>query len=209
MPETLARIRQVLLPTPGVAPAIHEERCSERELTPAAVLFPIVQHPDELRVLLTQRTDHLRDHAGQISFPGGRIEDDDPSPVHAALREAEEEIGLARERVEVLGFLPEYRTGTGFSVQPVVALVMPPLELSLDAFEVAEAFEVPLSFILDPDNFQRHTLEVRGRLRQYFAVPYGERYIWGATAGMIASLLQLLGRPPLPLENPPTADLPC
>lgn len=202
MPETLARIRQVLLSSPAAAPAIYEERCSDRPLTPAAVLFPIIQHPDELRVLLTQRTAHLRDHAGQISFPGGRIEAEDPSPVHAALREAEEEIGLSRERVEVLGFLPEYRTGTGFSVQPVVALVTPPLQLALDAFEVAEAFEVPLAFILNPDNFQRHTLEVRGRMRQYFAVPYGERYIWGATAGMIASLLHLLGQPPLPLINP-------
>lgn len=205
MTETLARIRQVVLSNPAAAPVIHEERCSDRPLTPAAVLFPIVRYPDSLSVLLTQRTAHLRDHAGQISFPGGRIEDGDSSPVHAALREAEEEIGLSRERVEVLGFLPEYCTGTGFLVQPVVALVTPPLELALDAFEVAEAFEVPLSFILNPDNFQRHTLEVRGQPRQYFAVPYGERYIWGATAGMIASLLRLLGHPLAPLENPPAA----
>ena len=119
-------------------------------LTPAAVLFPIVLRDNGQTVLLTQRTAHLKDHAGQISFPGGRVEAEDESPIHTALRETEEEIGLARKHVEVLGFLPEYRTGTGFRVTPVVALVTPPFELALDPFEVAEAFEVPLAFLLDP-----------------------------------------------------------
>jgi 8-oxo-dGTP pyrophosphatase MutT (NUDIX family) len=141
---------------------------------------------------LTQRTAHLRDHAGQVSFPGGRVEADDPSPVHTALRETEEEIGLPRERVEVLGFLPEYRTGTGFRVTPVVARVRPPFSLVLDPFEVAEAFEVPLSFLLDPANHKRHSLHYRGALRHFFAMPYGDYFIWGATAGMIRSLCDRL-----------------
>jgi 8-oxo-dGTP pyrophosphatase MutT (NUDIX family) len=144
-------------------------------------------------VLLTQRTAHLRDHAGQVSFPGGRVEDEDPSPVHTALRETEEEIGLAREHVEVLGFLPEYRTGTGFRVTPVVALVRPPFTLALDPFEVAEAFEVPLAFLLDPANHKRHSLHYRGALRHFFAMPYGDYFIWGATAGMIRALCERLG----------------
>ncbi|MGA9960953.1 MAG: CoA pyrophosphatase, partial [Azonexus sp.] len=144
-------------------------------------------------VLLTQRTAHLRDHAGQISFPGGRVEAADMSPLHTALRETEEEIGLHRQQVKILGYLPEYRTGTGFRVTPVVALVTPPFELALDPFEVAEAFEVPLSFLLDPANHQRHSLHYRGALRHFYAMPYGDYFIWGATAGMIRSLTERLG----------------
>jgi len=165
----------------------------ECSLTPAAVLFPIVLRDDGHTVLLTQRTAHLRDHAGQISFPGGRVEEHDLSPTDTALRETEEEIGLARERVEIVGFLPEYRTGTGFRVTPVVALVRPPFDLQPDPFEVAEIFEVPLSFLLDPANHQQHSLHYRGALRNYFAMPYGEYFIWGATAGMIRSLSERLG----------------
>lgn len=199
-------LRDVLLAAPQPGVFVGEEPLfGERELTPAAVLFPIVLREQAPTVLLTRRTDHLKDHPGQISFPGGRVESDDPSPIHTALREAEEEIGLPRASVEVLGFLPEYRTGTGFRITPVVALVAPPLSLALDAFEVAEAFEVPLSFLLDPDNFRRHSLVHQGHLRHYYAVPYGERFIWGATAGMIASLLHLLGRPlreRIPEEQP-------
>jgi len=161
-------------------------------LTPAAVLFPIVRHPARATVLLTQRTAHLRDHAGQISFPGGRVEAGDASPVHTALRETEEEIGLAREHVQILGFLPEYRTGTGFRVTPVVALVEPPFELRPDPFEVAEVFEVPLDFLLDPGNHQQHEMHYRGSLRRYYAMPYGDYFIWGATAGMIRSLSERL-----------------
>jgi 8-oxo-dGTP pyrophosphatase MutT (NUDIX family) len=164
--------------------------------TAAAVLVPLVNRPQGLQVLLTQRSADLPDHPGQISFPGGRVEEEDPSPVATALRETEEEIGLSRAHVEILGYLPEYRTGTGFRVTPVVALVKPPFELALDAFEVAEAFEVPLSFLLDPANHQRHSLHYRGALRHFFAMPYGDYFIWGATAGMIRSLTDRLGLHP-------------
>jgi 8-oxo-dGTP pyrophosphatase MutT (NUDIX family) len=188
----LDRLRASLLPEPAVAQFVQEDGGEGLELTPAAVLFPIVERDNGHTVLLTQRTAHLRDHAGQVSFPGGRVEADDPSPVHTALRETEEEIGLPREQVEVLGFLPEYRTGTGFRVTPVVALVRPPFSLVLDPFEVAEAFEVPLSFLLDPANHKRHSLHYRGALRHFFAMPYGDYFIWGATAGMIRSLCDRL-----------------
>jgi len=161
-------------------------------LLAAAVLVPVIERPEGLTVLFTQRTAHLNDHAGQVSFPGGRCEATDPSPVYTALRETEEEIGLERGRVEVLGLLPEYRTGTGFSVTPVVGLVRPPFELALDSFEVAEVFETPLSFLLDPVNHQRHSMEIGGVLRHYYAMPYEGFFIWGATAGMLVSLRNLL-----------------
>jgi len=187
------RLRAALLPEPASGHFVEEDGAGIGNLTPAAVLFPIVLRDGPKTVLLTQRTAHLRDHAGQISFPGGRVEASDASPIHTALRETEEEIGLAREHVEILGFLPDYRTGTGFRVTPVVALVRPPFELSLDPFEVAEAFEVPLDFLLDPANHQQHSLHYRGALRSYFAMPYGDYFIWGATAGMIRSLTARLG----------------
>ena len=187
------RLRGSLLAAPAAGHFVQEDGGEGLALTPAAVLFPIVERDDGHTVLLTQRTAHLRDHAGQISFPGGRVEDDDPTPVDTALRETEEEIGLAREHVEILGFLPEYRTGTGFRVTPVVALVRPPFELAIDPFEVAEAFEVPLAFLLDPANHKRHSLHYRGALRHFFAMPYGDYFIWGATAGMIRSLADRLG----------------
>lgn len=189
----LERLRTSLLPEPQTEHFIQEEGVPDLPLTPAAVLFPIVLRDGGHTVLLTQRTAHLRDHAGQISFPGGRVEAEDISPSHTALRETEEEIGLPRERIEILGFLPEYRTGTGFRVTPVVALVRPPFELQADPFEVAEVFEVPLAFLLDPANHQRHSIHYRGALRSYFAMPYGEYFIWGATAGMIRSLTERLG----------------
>jgi 8-oxo-dGTP pyrophosphatase MutT (NUDIX family) len=192
----LERIRSCLLSEPLPGEFVQEEGGEGLVLTPAAVLFPIVLRDAGQTVLLTQRTAHLRDHAGQISFPGGRVEDEDVSPVHTALRETEEEIGLARERIEILGFLPEYRTGTGFRVTPVVGLVKPPFALALDPFEVAEAFEVPLDFLLDPANHQEHSLHYRGALRHFFAMPYGDYFIWGATAGMIRSLTARLGLHP-------------
>jgi 8-oxo-dGTP pyrophosphatase MutT (NUDIX family) len=192
----LERIRSCLLSEPSPGQFVQEEGGEGLVLTPAAVLFPIVLRDAGQTVLLTQRTAHLRDHAGQISFPGGRVEDEDVSPVHTALRETEEEIGLARERIEILGFLPEYRTGTGFRVTPVVGLVKPPFALALDPFEVAEAFEVPLDFLLDPANHQEHSLHYRGALRHFFAMPYGDYFIWGATAGMIRSLTARLGLHP-------------
>ena len=193
MSVDLDRLRASLLREPITGHFVQEDGGEGLPLTPAAVLFPIVLRDNGQTVLLTQRTAHLKDHAGQISFPGGRVEEEDQSPVHTALRETEEEIGLAREHVEVLGFLPEYRTGTGFRVTPVVALVTPPFELALDPFEVAEAFEVPLAFLLDPANHKRHSLHYRGALRHFFAMPYGDYFIWGATAGMIRSLTERLG----------------
>jgi 8-oxo-dGTP pyrophosphatase MutT (NUDIX family) len=161
-------------------------------LRPAAVLVPVVRHDAGLTILFTRRTDHLYDHAGQISFPGGRTEAHDESPAATALRETFEEIGLPQSRVEVLGSLPEYTTVTGYHVTPVVGLVNPPLTLNLDAFEVAEAFEVPLTFFLDPSNHQRNTLQYQGRNRHYYAMPFERRYIWGATAGMLMNLYAFL-----------------
>lgn len=155
--------------------------------TPAAVLVPIVMR-DVLTVLLTQRTDTLAKHAGQVSFPGGRVDPTDIDAVDTALREAEEEIGLARHHVQPIGYLDGYRTGTGYHITPVVALVTPPFELRLHVGEVADAFEVPLTFLMDSANHQQHSREWRGRMRSYWAMPYGDRYIWGATAGMLKNL---------------------
>lgn len=193
MTVDLQRLRASLLAEPPTGQVVLEDGALGEPLAPAAVLFPIILRDAGHTVLLTQRTAHLRDHAGQISFPGGRVEAHDATPMDTALRETEEEIGLSRERVEILGFLPEYRTGTGFRVTPVVALVTPPFDLQPDPFEVAEIFEVPLSFLLDPANHQQHSLHYRGALRNYFAMPYGDYFIWGATAGMIRSLTERLG----------------
>ncbi|MBC8157907.1 MAG: CoA pyrophosphatase [Alphaproteobacteria bacterium] len=159
-------------------------------LRPAAVLIPVVDRDGDLSVIFTRRTDHLPDHAGQISFPGGSIEADDQSPEDAALRETEEEIGLDRSHIEVLGRLDRYDVRTGFSVTPVVGLVESPFELVPDAHEVAETFEVPLAFLLNPENHQRHERKVDGRDRHFYAVPYGNHFIWGATAGMLMNLYE-------------------
>ena len=191
-PVDLDQLRRILRPEPSRVPFVLEDGVGDEELMPAAVLFPIIRRNDQPTVLLTQRTAHLRDHPGQVSFPGGRCEEADPSAAHTALREAFEEIGLPSAVVEIAGYLPEYRTATGFRVTPVVAMVTPPFELRLDAFEVAEAFEVPLAFLLDPANHQRHSLHYRGKLRHYWAMPYGDYFIWGATAGIIMSLYRSL-----------------
>jgi 8-oxo-dGTP pyrophosphatase MutT (NUDIX family) len=192
----LARLRKVLHPEPAPAVYILEDGVGDEALTPASVLFPIVLRPGEPTVLLTQRTAHLKDHPGQISFPGGRAEAEDASPAHTALREAEEEVGLLPAYIEIAGYLPEYRTSTGFCVTPVVALITPPFDLRPDPFEVAEVFEVPLAFLLDSANHQQHSLHYRGKLRHYYAMPYGDYFIWGATAGMIMSLYHALGTHP-------------
>jgi len=172
-----------------------------RDPTAAAVLVPIVQRPEGLAVLLTRRTDHLRDHAGQISFPGGRSEPEDADAAETALREAEEEVGLARGRVEIVGQLPLYTTVTSFEVTPVVGLVQPPFELALDSFEVAEAFEVPLSFLMTPAHHRRHVFTFEGGQRQFFSMPWQgagtdgqarEYFIWGATAAMLRNLYRFL-----------------
>jgi len=161
-------------------------------LTKAAVLVPLVQRDEGVTVLLTQRTDHLADHAGQISFPGGRIEKGDSDAIAAALREAEEEIGLLPHQVEPIGRLDDYETRTGFLVVPVVALVAPPLELRADPVEVADIFEIPLDFVLEPANHQRHERAFAGAMRQFYVLPYEDRFIWGATAGMLVNLYEVL-----------------
>jgi 8-oxo-dGTP pyrophosphatase MutT (NUDIX family) len=186
------RLRAVLSPVPSRTQFAADDGVADEELTPASVLFPIVLREAGPAVLLTQRTEHLRDHPGQISFPGGRVEADDTSPAHTALREAQEEIGLSAAHIEIIGYLPEYRTGTGFRVTPVVALVRPPFELRPDPVEVAGIFEVPLAFLMDFANHQQHSAHSRGKLRHYFAMPYGDYFIWGATAGIIVTLARAL-----------------
>ena len=161
-------------------------------VTPASVLVPIVTHAGGLTVLFTQRTAHLRAHSGQVSFPGGRAEPGDASPEFTALRETQEELGLAPERVEVIARMPEYLTRTGYRVTPVVGLVAPPLELSPDSREVDEAFEVPLAFLLDPANHQRETRELGGRTVGFWVMQHEKRRIWGATAGMLVNLYRIL-----------------
>jgi 8-oxo-dGTP pyrophosphatase MutT (NUDIX family) len=192
-------LRQRFLTPPDWTPEIAtERRFTEREPTHASVLVPLVQR-DEVTVLLTQRTDHLTDHPGQISFPGGRAEPEDADAIATALREAEEEIGLHARHIEVLGNLPTYTTGTGFIVTPVVALIEPPFSVEPDPFEVAEIFEVPLSFLMAPSNHHRHGVDVGGVHREFFSMPWqsGEleprRYfIWGATAAMLRNFYRFL-----------------
>lgn len=168
-------------------------RVGEGRRRPAAVLVPLVDRPDGMTVLLTQRTAHLADHAGQISFPGGSIEPEDRDAVAAALREAEEEIGLAPQHVSVIGRLETYLTGSsGFVITPVVGIVQPSFSLAIDSFEVAEAFEVPLSFILDPRNHQRAERVDGERRRTFFVLPYENRNIWGATAAILVNLFEVL-----------------
>jgi 8-oxo-dGTP pyrophosphatase MutT (NUDIX family) len=182
--------------------ALDEDDLVDSSLTRAAVLVPIVRRQTGLTVLLTKRTEHLRDHAGQIAFPGGRCEESDQSPIATAMREAAEEVGLFPGQIEVLGQLPEYRTGTGFLITPVVGLVSPPLNLRLDDFEVAEAFETPLDFLLDPANHHRHQIKIGDDWHEYWALPWQGYYIWGATAGMLVSLYRLLA---LVSSDPPAS----
>ncbi|MDT7836791.1 CoA pyrophosphatase [Aquabacterium sp. OR-4] len=169
-----------------------------RAATPAAVLVPLVMRAHGLQVLLTQRTPHLRDHAGQVSFPGGRAEPHDADAVATALRETEEEVGLARRHIEVIGTLPVYRTVTSYVVTPVVGLVQPDFDLALDANEVAEAFEVPLAFLMAPANHHRHRFEWDGHARQFLSMPWtrpggqAPYFIWGATAAMLRNLYGFL-----------------
>ena len=158
------------------------------DATPAAVLVPVVNRPDGLTLLLTQRSADLPDHPGQISFPGGRVEAGDATLAHAALRETAEEVGLAAERIEILGQLANYETVTGYVVTPVVGWVEPPFTLTADPVEVADVFEVPLAFVLDPANQQRQ-FRMQGELRRdFWAIPWRDRYIWGATAAMLLIL---------------------
>ena len=159
---------------------------------PAAVLIPIIARPEGLTVLLTQRPETMPTHAGQIAFPGGKMDEGDATPVDTALREAEEEVGLDRRFVEVLGFLDSYQTGTSFRIVPVVSLVDPGFTLTLCPREVVDAFEVPFAFLMDAANHRRDHRQYNGATRHFYAMPYGERYIWGATAGMLRNLYERL-----------------
>lgn len=177
---------------------LEERFFKDREPADAAVLVPLVQREEGLHVLLTLRTAHLNDHAGQISFPGGRCEPEDGHPIETALRETVEETGLAREFIEVLGTMPVYQTATNFLVTPVVALVQPGFELQPDVFEVEEVFEVPFSFLMDSGNHQQRSLHTPIGERTFYAIPYdsplnGKNYfIWGATAAMLRNLHHFL-----------------
>ncbi len=196
-----AALRQRFNAPPQWLPEITvERRFSEREATHASVLVPLVMR-DTVTVLLTQRTDHLTDHPGQISFPGGRAETFDDDATATALREAQEEIGLQASHVEVIGSLPTYTTGTGFIVTPVVAFVRPGFAMRPDPFEVAEVFEVPLAFLMSPANHHRHAVDVNGIRREFLSMPWQgldeigqwRRYfIWGATAAMLRNLYRFL-----------------
>ena len=161
----------------------------EQPVRPAAVLIPVVDHP-EPTVLLTQRSPNLSSHAGQISFPGGKIDATDASPLDAALREACEEVGLKREFIDPVGYLDLYGTAFGFRILPTVARVKPGFALKINEAEVVDAFEVPLAFLMNPENHQIHTKEFRGMDRSYYAMPFAERYIWGATAGILRVLYE-------------------
>jgi 8-oxo-dGTP pyrophosphatase MutT (NUDIX family) len=165
----------------------------EQPIRPAAVLIAVVEHPQPT-VLLTQRSAHLNDHAGQISFPGGKIDPTDASPLDAALREAEEEVGLSRSFVDPIGYLDLYGTSFGFRILPTVARVKPGFDLRINHSEVDDAFEVPLSFLMNPANHQVHSKEFRGMERTYYAMPFAERYIWGATAGILRVLYERICR---------------
>lgn len=168
-------------------PALAAEHFSDRPLRDAAVLVPIVERQSPT-VLLTQRPTHMPSHAGQIAFPGGKLEPGDADAVAAAFREAREEIGLAAEFIETIGFLDSVRTRTGYHITPVVALVRPGFTLDLDYREVEEAFEVPLAFLMNPDNHRREIIVHREQTRHVYAVPFARRYIWGITAGIIRNM---------------------
>jgi 8-oxo-dGTP pyrophosphatase MutT (NUDIX family) len=190
----VAGLRERLKRTPP-AFSVYGDDGGAREgvaLTAAAVLVPIVDHPSAPSVIFTKRTSHLKAHSGQVSFPGGRAEPEDPTPEFTALREAHEEIGLAMERVEVLARLPDYLTRTGFRVTPVVGLLTPPVALTPDPREVEHVFEVPLAFLLNPANHQRESREIQGRTVGYYVMRYEQRVIWGATAGMLVNLYRQL-----------------
>ena len=206
--EFFARVRARLtlevpagLTDPNVTPVrgdhdadpVMKKMAAVRPIRPAAVLVPVVEHA-EPTVLFTQRAQHLPDHAGQVSFPGGKIDKSDASPLASALREAEEEIGLARQFVEPLGYLDLYMTTLGYRIVPVVARVKPGFSLTLNTGEVDATFEVPLAFLMDQNNVERHARDWQGMTRHYYAISFGERYIWGATAGILRNLHERIYR---------------
>jgi 8-oxo-dGTP pyrophosphatase MutT (NUDIX family) len=201
-----ARVREVLRDTRPVVDPAHwrvpvrsaataellRQRLGHQPVQPAAVLVPIVPRDHGLSVLLTRRSDHLKDHAGQISFPGGRIEPSDAGPAEAALRETDEEVGIAACEVDLLGYLDTYVTGTGFAVTPVVGLVDPSAQPQANADEVAEAFEVPLSYLIDPTNHQSTSRALHGQVIEFIEITYQRHRIWGATAGIIVGFYEKL-----------------
>ena len=191
---TVDWLRSHFAAPPAWQPEALDESVGRRPvMIPAAVLIPLVARPEGLTMLLTQRTAHLNTHAGQISFPGGRAEAYDVSPVDTALREAQEEIGLDRRHVEIIGTMPDYLTGTGYHVTPVVGLLTPPFELKADPHEVAEIFEVPLAHLMNGAHHQRLSIELpAGGRRSFYAMPYQRYFIWGATAGMLRNLFHFL-----------------
>jgi 8-oxo-dGTP pyrophosphatase MutT (NUDIX family) len=201
----LQLFRSIFRDTPSTQlnrpPGIHSER-GDHDLNPgatprdsyrpAAVLVPIVDRPGGLTVLLTRRSDALPVHPGQVSFPGGRVDDSDNGPVETALRESHEEIGLAHKHVEVIGRLDTYRTGTGYEIVPIVGLLQPPFDLLPEPGEVAEIFEVPMAFICNRANHQRRSGEWRAQTRHFYVLPFDNYHIWGATAGMLVNLTDVI-----------------
>src|SRR5689334_22490995 len=175
------------------ADPVMEKIAAVRPIRPAAVLVGIVDHA-EPTVLLTQRAQHLPDHPGQVSFPGGKIDKSDPTPMHSALREAEEEIGLARDNVDPVGYLDLYMTTLGYRIVPVIARVEPGFQLALNTAEVDEVFEVPLAYVMDIANMQKHSRDWNGITRHYYAITFGQRYIWGVTAGIMRNLYERIWR---------------
>ena len=169
---------------PGMIPPVQNR--------PAAVLIPIVERDEGLTMLLTKRSEDLPVHPGQVSFPGGRAESHDDGPVDTALRETEEEVGIHRRHIDVVGQLDLYRTRTGFEITPVVGLLTPPFDMRAEPMEVQEIFEVPLAFFLDRGNHERHSREWNNQIRSFYAMPYGDYYIWGATAGMLVNFVDVL-----------------
>jgi 8-oxo-dGTP pyrophosphatase MutT (NUDIX family) len=206
--EFFARVRQRLtldvpagLTDASVTPArgdhdadpVMRKIAEVRPIRPAAVLVPIIDHP-EPTVLLTQRAQHLPDHAGQVSFPGGKIEKGDVNPCASALRETMEETGIDRTHIEPMGYLDVYMTTLGYRIVPVIARVKPGFQLQLNKAEVDATFEVPLAFLMDQTNVQRHSREWQGMTRHYYAITFGERYIWGVTAGILRNLYDRIYR---------------
>lgn len=175
--------------------ALNEGMMPSQPLKPAAVLVPFVERPAGMTLLFTLRTAHLAHHAGQVSFPGGHIEENDHGPAETALRETEEEIGLDRRRIDVISHLDTYVTRTGFIVTPVVGIVTPPFDIVPDAHEVAEVFEVPLDYLMRAENYATDTRILAGRERRFYAIPFENRYIWGATAGILRNMQQRLFGP--------------